>query len=253
MPLSAGPVSQQAPRQQRASLTGRPRPFVFELVGPAGAGKTAVLRALGARDSQVRAGLRIDRLRFSPILLIHALALLPMSVELLWRQPRAWWPSLVHVLRLRTLPAVLARETRADHRSVLLDEGPVFSLARLGVFQRAHHGGGRLEREWHRAFASCLQCLDGVVWLDAANSVLTRRIRDRSKSHRVKGGTDAKVAGFLGRYREVYREILEATRGSGRLRVIEIDTGSQTIDQAVSTILKAFPPSGSRAEPAGGG
>jgi len=36
------------------------RPLIVELVGPAGAGKSAVMHALSRRDATVRPGLRID-------------------------------------------------------------------------------------------------------------------------------------------------------------------------------------------------
>lgn len=220
---------------------GDGRPAVVELVGPAGAGKTAVLAAIRGRDPGIRAGLSIDRRRFAPLLARHSLALLPMSLELLARRPRSWWPAFKYVLRLRTLPAALAHEAAAGYRAIVLDEGPIFSLTRLSVFQDASRGPGRLTREWHGALLRWIDWLDAIVWLDAHDPVLVRRIREREKPHQIKTRTDVEAARFLRRYRQAFRHVLEPIRAAGRARVIEIDTTSLTADQAAAAVLAALP------------
>jgi hypothetical protein len=201
-----------------------------------------VLQAIRARDPRIRAGLSIDRLRFAGVLARHVIGLLPMSVELLRRRPRAWWPAMVHVLRLRTLPSVLAVATRAGHRAIVLDEGPVFSLTRLSVFQDAHRCGGRLTREWQRARTRWIDWLDGIVWLDAPDPMLVRRIREREKAHRIKGETDAEIVRFLTRYRQAFRDVLVEFRSAARARITEIDTSGRTADQVAGAVLTALPP-----------
>jgi hypothetical protein len=216
------------------------RPLIVELVGPAGAGKTALLRAISARDASVQSGLLIDRLRFLPLILWHALALAPAAVELFAENPRSWWPGIRQLVRLRTLHSALAREAGSGSRAIILDEGPLFSLTRLSVFQNADLGHGGLTREWRAELARWTEELDVVVWLDAPDQVLSERIRGREKQHMVKDGTDREVTEFLGRYRSAYRNVLDQLHAAGHVRIVEIQTNEHTTDRITEVILVAL-------------
>jgi deoxyadenosine/deoxycytidine kinase len=235
------PVTGPMPVSGRGRAVGDPlaaapsRPLVVEIVGPAGAGKTALLRTMG-RDSRIRAGLRIERTRHFFEMLAHTAALIPAAVALLGDGRGPFWPGLLHFVRLRTLPQAIARAAAERPGVILLDEGPVFSLGRLSVFQQANQGGDRLARHWRAEVNRWTKLLDGVIWIDAADPVLAERIRTRRKEHRVKGGSDSEVTSFLNRYRVAYREILSVLRESGRVRVVEIDTATATIEQVAARV-----------------
>lgn len=232
---SGAPLSRGASHGARSSQPSRP--LIVELVGPAGAGKTALLRSL-RRDRRFRAGLRIDRLRHFLDILIHAAILVPIGFALLGHGPTAMWYGVLHFVRLRTLPSAIARASRRKEDGViLLDEGPIFSLGRLSVFQQAGHGVGPVSRQWHAELNRWSGLLDAVVWIDAPDAVLTERIRSRPKDHQIKTGTDAEVVDFLGRYRRAYGDILTRLKASGAVRVIELDTTDSTIDETASRVV----------------
>lgn len=241
MPLNSGALSRRDPHEWIGSSATWSRPLVVELVGLAGAGKTAVLRALRGSNRGIRAGLGIDRLRFAPVLAGHAIGLLPTTAELLWRRSPSPWLAAQHLLRLRTLPSVLARESASTHRAIVLDEGPVFSLSRLCVFQDASRAGGRLTTEWRAALKRSMALLDGIVWLDAAEPVLLHRIRERHKAPVIKGGTEEQVAQLLKRYRTVYQQVVNEIRLAGRATIIEVDTATHSADQVAALVLAALP------------
>ena len=216
------------------------RPLIVELVGPAGAGKTALLRVISARDPSIQSGLRIDRLKFLPLILWHSLVLAPTAVELFAQNPRWWWPGIRQLVRLRTFHPVLAHEAGVASGAIVLDEGPLFSLARLTVFQNADGGHGRLAREWRAELTRWAEELDVVVWLDAPDTVLSGRIRNRRVPHMVKNGTEREVTEFLSRYRSAYRNVLEHLRAAGRVRIVEIQTNEHTTDRIADDILVAL-------------
>lgn len=215
-------------------------PLIVELVGPAGAGKTALLRAISARDPSVRSGLRIERLQFLPLILWHALALAPAAIDLFAESTRLWWPGMLHLVRLRTLHTALAREARSGSRAIILDEGPLFSLARLTVFQNADRGHGALTREWRAELTRWTSELDVVVWLDAPDKVLSERIRGRDKQHPVKDGTEDEVTEFLGRFRSAYQGLMDRVRAAGRVRIVQIQTNEDTTDHMAEITLAAL-------------
>jgi shikimate kinase len=226
--------------ERRSGEGAQQRPLLVELLGPAGAGKTAVLRALGQRDENLRLGLRIDRVRFLPMMIRHAIGLAPTAFELMRRSPWSWRPAMLHLVRLRSLPGVLSRETTPTYRAIVLDEGPLFSLSRLSVFHDANSGSGRLALGWRAALDYWAGALDAVIWLDAPNPILWQRIRQRFKDHQIKDKSERAAFEFLDRYRDAYREVLAKLTSVGRVRLLWIDTATESIDQATARVLETL-------------
>ena len=211
--------------------------MIVELVGVAGAGKTTVLNAIRQRDQTVRPWRRFERLRSLPMSIRHMVALAPTAFELLRQSPRSCWPCTKHLLRLRTLHTMLARETSTTHRAIMLDEGPVYSMCRLRLLQKASLGNSHLLRGWRTTLAQWPGSLDVVIWLDAPDAVLMQRIRSRAKAHDVKQGTDREVLEFLERWRCTYREILAQLPAASPVKLVEVNTAGESADQAASSVL----------------
>ena len=231
---STGALHKARPKQ-RSPAAGRP--LIVELVGLAGAGKTTVLHAIQQRDETVRPWRRFERLRSLPMSIRHIVALAPTAFELLWTNPRSCWPCTKHLLRLRTFHTMLAREATTTHRAIILDEGPVYSLCRLRLFQKASLGNTQLPKGWRSTLAQGPGNLDVVFWLDAPDPLLAQRIRSRVKTHDVKHVTDREVFGFLERWRCTYREILSQLPAESLVRVVEIDTSEESADHVAGSVL----------------
>lgn len=237
LPVNRTPLSPSAPPSAVERAARRTRPLVVEIVGPAGAGKTALLRTLG-RDPRVHAGVRIDRVRQFGEMLVHGVEVLPIARTLLHQGWKRLWYGLLHFVRLRTLPRAIALAAAgAEADAILLDEGPVFSLARLSVFQQANQQAGRLADAWHAELDRWSGLLDLVIWTDAPDAVLAERIRSRLKRHQIKGGSDAEVAVFLERYRQAYREILSSLTAGKRVGMVHLDTTGLAVDVAAGRLL----------------
>lgn len=215
-------------------------PLVFELVGPAGVGKTAILRAISQLAPLVRTGVRIERLRQLPSLAWSVIALTPAVVEMVFADPRWLGSGLRHLTRLRALPIEVARARASGHQAILLDEGPVFSLGRLSVFHQSDAGRGTLARTWRNELDRWSTLLNGIVLLDARNEVLAERIRRRPKAHQVKFGGDRTVFDFLDRYRAAYRDIASRLAAGGQVQIVELDTTTTPIEQLATDTLAAL-------------
>jgi hypothetical protein len=169
--------------------------------------------------------------------MVHAAALFPLALALLGRSPNAAWYGMLHFVRLRALPRAIARASaKSGSEIILLDEGPVFSLGRLSVFQQANRGAGRIARAWRAEVDRWATRLDAVVWIDAPDNVLADRIRTRAKDHQVKGGADEEIADFLARYRQAYREILDRLTASGSVAMVQLDTANVAVDAAADRV-----------------
>jgi hypothetical protein len=232
--MSYPPVSRRAPAASALESAPPGRPLVFELVGPAGAGKTSVLQAIAQRDATLCGGIRLSRFERATGALRTLHVWGPAAATLFLSAPGAAPGALRHVLRVRTLRDVLERPVPRQ-KAVLLDEGPVFSLARLRALG-ARRTPTLLNHE-ARYLNAWGEELDGIIWLDACDTVLAQRIRTRAKAHRVKHSTDIVVRGFLEGYRQLYQEVLADFQRCG-VPVHTFDTSQVLPGDVVDSVLQ---------------
>ena len=227
----------------RSRLSGgvrRRTASVVELVGPPGVGKTTIRRELLALEPGSRT-IRVDRQRELGAVVHAALGLvLPIAVERARHRPSPSWADAVQLVRLRALRPAVAREAAGAARLVLLDEGPVYALAKLQAYARAAEDDGFFGARWRDALARWRQALDVVVWLDAPDELLMQRIRTRAKSHRVKAAGDLETARFLARYRAAYDTVVARLCTAGGPRLLRIDTTSGTGAEQAANLLQAL-------------
>lgn len=214
--------------------------LVYELVGPAGVGKTAVLHTIAQVAPLVRTGVRIDRLRQFPAMVRSLVVLTPALLDMMFVDSRDVWPGLRHLGRLRALPAEVTRARASGHHAILMDEGPVFSLGRLSVFQGADRGRGPVARRWQGEVARWSSLLDGIIFLDAPNEILVDRIRQRDKPHQVKNDSTRAMYDFLDRYRAAYRSIVQRLTATGGVPMVELDTSTASIEQVATGTVAAL-------------
>lgn len=212
------------------------RPVVAELVGPAAAGKTSLLRLLSERDPSLLAGVRPS----VGAHLVSAAALLPTFLRL-QRSSREWLLNeMKRLTYLRSLHRTLARANGQGDSAIVLDEGPVYMLARLGVY-----GGGRVEAPgfghwWRGAFDQWARTLDLIVCLDAPDAVLISRLRTRRQRHRLQTVPDAVIESFLESYRGEYARVISALRSAAPVRVLEFRTDREPPAGMADRILSAL-------------
>jgi len=202
-------------------MSGQGRPLVVELVGLAGAGKTTLARELAAGEPAAQLGLPLSR----PV---SAAAQAAATVLLLLPYVRhargtAWFTrdQVRGLGHLRAWPEAL-RRTRAPW--VLLDHGPLFRLAQLDAFGPAVTATASFRRWWADTVDQWAATLDVVVWLDAPEEQLIRRIRSRDQRHVLREAGDEASRTFLARYRASYDQVLERVRRKAPHAVMSLQT-----------------------------
>ncbi len=209
------------------------RPFTAEIIGPAGSGKSTLTGLLRGRDATIKTGLSIWGLPL-PLLATSTFSSLT-DLPGLFGRGRFTLEDIKLVIQINTLRRLLRRESTKGYRALLLDEGGVFGLAKL----RAFGGDGEADSiSWMTGlFNRVGPTLDAVIWLDAPDAVLARRIRERQKPHRTKDLSEVEIFEHLGRYREAFeRVMLELTRRNA-VKVIRFRTDREPLEEIANQIL----------------
>ena len=214
-------------------------PLIVELVGPAGAGKTVLSRALSQRDEKIllAADLELRKIKHIPIFVGNAPFLLPVFLRRC--PPSRWftWDEIKAIVYLRGWPRVLRQQASKNGTVILLDHGPVFKLATLLAFGPEMIKSESFEKWWNNMFKKWACTLDMVIWLDALDTNLVERINSRSQRHAVKGKSEREASEFLARYRTSYEQVLAKLKAYGGPTLLQFDTSQASIEQIVDEVL----------------
>lgn len=219
-------------------------PFVVELVGPAGTGKTTLSQALSRRSESILRDYPPDvrSLANSPFFIKHCFLLLPTIFRLyknndryLVRREIGWMAILSgwhHFLR---------RCAAKDRKVILLEHGPVFMLAHLYKFGSGSLRRRSAEKWWKGMYKQWAATLDMVVWLDTSDTCLLERIRLRDNWHIIKDKQAPEVFEFLANYRVAYEKVISMlTANCNSPKVLHFDTARESLDGIVNGLLAEF-------------
>jgi hypothetical protein len=134
------------------------------------------------------------------------------------------WTELKLVIYLMEWSRRLARTRGHDSKATIMDQGPVYALARLGHVDPPVAGTEPHGDWWTAMVDTWAECLDAVIWLDAPNDVLWERVNTRSQAHEIKDTSQGAAMTFVDRYRASYERVLSAMERPGGPLVLRYDT-----------------------------
>ena len=214
-------------------------PLIVELVGLAGAGKTTLARALSQRDEkiQIAPDLKLRETEHLFLFTSHVPSMLPLFLRRFQRSRRFTWEEIKAVAYLEIWPRVLTQIKPNNGKAILLDQGPIFKLATLNAFGPEILKSQGLEEWWGYVLTQWANILDVVIWLNAPNEILGKRINVRNKRHVIKGKIEQDVNHFLRKYQESYQQIFEKVATYNQPVKLQYDTSQESIEQIVEDVL----------------
>jgi adenylate kinase family enzyme len=214
-------------------------PILMELVGPAGAGKTTLAEALSRQGIRISTAPYFRRTGDIPFFFRNTLSLLPTFFRLYHSHDGRWLTrrEMAWMVTLNEWHGVL-RKTSNSGTIIVLDQGPVFLLVQLYMFGPECLKTRDADKWWDRMLKQWAVTLDRIIYLDASDTELLKRIRNRRKEHVIKEESEAKVFEFLARYRLAYEQMISILMGHDHsLKVLYFDTGSESIVGIVDKLL----------------
>jgi|WetSurSiteA1Bulk_404760.scaffolds.fasta_scaffold00221_10 thymidylate kinase len=221
----------------------RNRGLIIELVGPAGSGKTTIFRALEKKVPGIIGEVAPPVWERSNIKFYakNVLRLVPILLRLQRNGPKfISRRELAFMCLLNGWHFTLEEKMVNTHKTILLDQGPVFIMAYLSMVGQINLENSSLCGWWKNVFTQWAETINTIIYLDTSIDTLISRIRNRQDHviEHVNGKTDEEAQDFLERYGRLYDQIISRlSTNNDRMRVIRIDSGKNTIDEIVNTVI----------------
>jgi hypothetical protein len=215
-------------------------PAVVEIMGPAGSGKTTLVRTLCARTRRVRAGLDLPKVRYIPPLISATARFLPPWLAMSPRDRWLNWREARSIACLEAWLTALDRGSALDAPATLFDHGPLYRLTLLREFGPRVVSTRPFQRWWRSSRARWLDALDLVVSLDAPDHVLLGRLGRRG--HWYLTGTspsDEEQHAFLAHFREGFAEVLDTTQPRSPT-ILRFRTDQRSTDEIADEVLASL-------------
>jgi len=136
---------------------------------------------------------------------------------------------------------VLGQHAPNGKKISIIDQGAVIMMAQLYLFGPKSLRSLSLNKWWDSVYRQWARVLDFVVYLDASENILIKRINERNKFHIIKGQERFETLEFLSNYRIGYEHVIsELKERNDGLKVFRLDTSRKSPDELLDSLRAEF-------------
>jgi len=198
----------------------------IEIVGVAGTGKSTLARTLahGVPGNRIADSLHTRDSSHWAYVAHSVPRVLPLIARSVRVRPLFDWEETKFIVYVTEWRRFLRRDCRDDAGLIVLDQGPIFALARLLWGRKPVTATEEFERWLDEQVAAWSVALDGIVWLVAPEEVLLGRINDREQDHEAKGRSVREGFDVLQAHQNAYAVLFKRLEALGRPPILTFDT-----------------------------
>lgn len=212
-------------------------PRVVEIIGPAGAGKTTLGRVLRQRHKDIQLDIPVSKFRKFPFLVSTYVSMLPTYLRQ-YRHSRWFnWRETRSMVYLKAVHHIFRNRTSDNSGIIVLDHGPIYRLTTLCEFGPELTTSQLYTAWWAELFSQWAAMLDMIIWLDAPDETLWKRIHNRRRWHMVKDGSEQEAYDFLRRYRRVMERLITQSVNEYHVALLSFNTDQKSVEQIADDIL----------------
>lgn len=205
---------------------------VFEIIGPAGSGKTSAARALVAGSNDLKTSVswhdhKISLVKIGMLNIFQLFSLFNYGVN---------GKTIKEFVGLQIDLDILKKHKNyhiLPCRNIVLEIGPVFKVSEILM-----EGKIQNPKIFSPIFRKIKDVIDQVVWMDAPIDILQQRINNRTKPHAIKNSSNEKVFDFIEKYRKIFSDVIGAS--GEELPVVRLDTSGLTVEEVARSIRQSL-------------
>jgi len=211
------------------------KPIVVEICGMPGAGKSTVYHRIKDGVMDVQLGCRVSAFRNILSIVFVVLREFPTFVWLGF--DRMFCYRVKKMLYLKVLCRAMRRRGCLSKKVIVFDEGPLFAQTFLLAVGSSFRPKKCLKVWVARNVSDWSGLLNGIIWLDADDSTLVERVRQRNIPHSLKTRTGEEQREFMDGFRSAYDQIISMYERNG-IPVLRLTTKNKDIEVTKNGILQ---------------
>jgi cytidylate kinase len=216
--------------------------MIIELIGPAGAGKSTLSKALSGWYVNINlvSPPYFRNIEDVPFYVRNSLSVFPFLSQVFFNNGKLpLRDHFVFILLLNGWFQLLNQKAQKEDSYIVLDKGPVYFLMMLNMFGSDWLKSNSTKQWWDYIYHQWAETLDLVIWLDTALPILVDRVRGRENWHSVKDRPDHDAYQHLESYRQVYEAVISRLAAcSKKFKVLHVDTGKYSLLETVDVVLE---------------